>query len=71
MSGDSETLARVLKAEPPPTVAALPAEVQASLAKGIESARRRQSDIIDEAVVVALKGVPLPVRGIVRKALLG
>jgi len=65
------TLAAVLGAEPPAAVAALPAEVSARLAAQIEEASARQAAAMEAGVKTALKGVPLPLRGVVRKALLG
>ncbi len=64
-------LADALGAEPPRAVSALPAAVLSRLAGQIEDARRRQASAMDTAVTKALKGVPLPFRGVVRKALLG
>ena len=64
-------LSDVLGAEPPTAVAALPPEVVARLAGQIEDARRRQAEAMESGVKAALKGVPLPLRGVVRKALLG
>ena len=63
----SELLGGVL----PDSVAALPPEVLERLAEQVQAARRRQAQQIADAIQVAVKGVPLPVRGIVRKALLG
>lgn len=65
------SLAHVLDAEPPATVQALPDDVQLRLAGHVDTARRRQSDLISSSVDAAIRGVPLPVRGIVKKALLG
>lgn len=64
-------LADTLGDEPPAAVSALPAAVLTRLATQIEDARRRQAAAMDSAVKSALKGVPLPFRGVVRKALLG
>lgn len=64
-------LARLLGAPPPPAVAALPDDVLDRLADQFVSARRRQADAIASAVQAAVTGVPLPVRGLIRKALLG
>lgn len=52
-------------------VAELPEETLTRLAGQIAAARERQTAMLDDAVGQALRGVPLPVRGIVRKALLG
>lgn len=72
MSDDGlTTLSDVLGDRPPDSVAALSPEVLERLAHQIENARKHQGEIMDESVRVAVKGVPLPVRGIVRKTLLG
>ena len=65
------SLADALGEEPPATVNALPDDVLAHLAEQIEDARRRQAASMNSAVTAALKGVPLPFRGMIRKALLG
>lgn len=67
----SSDLADALGEEPPAAVSALPAEVLSRLTGQIEDARRRQARAMDSAVTSALKGVPLPFRGVIRKALLG
>ena len=65
------SLADALGEEPPAAVSALPEDAQARLAHQIEEARGRQAAEMDATVLAALKGVPLPFRGMVRKALLG
>jgi hypothetical protein len=67
----SGTLADILGEEPPAAVNALPAEVLTRLAGQIEDASSRQAAAMEAGVKQALKGVPLPLRGVVRKALLG
>ena len=69
--GAARTLAEVLGEEPPAAVGALPDEVLTRLASQIEDASRRQAAAMEAGVKSALKGVPLPLRGVVRKALLG
>lgn len=71
MSAEVTKLSDVLGKRPPASIAALPREVLDRLAHQIETARAHQSEVMDESVRVAVKGVPLPVRGIVRKTLLG
>ena len=71
MSDGSARLSAALGERPPDSVAALPSDVLGRLATQIERARKRQADVMAESVRVAVKGVPLPVRGIVRKTLLG
>lgn len=68
---EERSIAQVLGVQPPASVAALPAEVLDRLARQVEAARRKQARTMAESVDVAVKGVPLPVRGIVRKTLLG
>lgn len=70
MSGAQE-LAAILGAPVTERVAELPDETLGGLAQQVAAARERQSAMLDNAVGQALRGVPLPVRGIVRKALLG
>lgn len=67
----SRPLAEVLGEEPPAAVGALPDEVLTRLAAQVEAASRRQAAAMEAGVKTALKGVPLPMRGVVRKALLG
>lgn len=55
----------------PPDVAALPPAERARLAELVVRARDRQARATDDATAVALRGVPLPLRGLIRKALLG
>ncbi len=65
------SLTELLHDAPPPSVAALPEPSQRRLAELLVAARARQQQQGDESVERALKGVPLPVRGLVRKALVG
>jgi hypothetical protein len=44
---------------------------QLRLVGQVEAAQSRQAQLIEDAVQTAVRGVPLPVRGIVKKALLG
>ncbi len=55
----------------PPHVAALPREHRELVAELVVQARERQAAAADTATDIALRGVPLPVRGLIRKALLG
>jgi hypothetical protein len=70
LSETDATLAALLGAEPPAGVAALPAEVRADLVSVIADARRHQAASLVEAFDAALRHVPFPVRGIVKKVLL-
>lgn len=65
------SLESALGAEPPASVLALPDGVQQQLAAHVETASRRQADLVSAAVDAAVRGVPLPVRGVVKRALLG
>ncbi len=65
------SLTDLLDDEPPAGVLALPEESQRRLAELVVAAREHQQRHSDQAVERALRGVPLPVRGIVRKALVG
>ncbi len=69
MSEEVYELARALRGSPPPQVAALPPEVLRRLTAQIDAGRRHHRAVADRAIETAIKGVPLPVRGIVRKAL--
>lgn len=70
MTGPDD-LTTLLGAEPPAAVRRLPEEVRARLARQLAEAKQREQRDIEAAVKTAVNGVPLPVRGIVRKALLG
>jgi hypothetical protein len=62
-------LARALRHEPSAAIAALPPHTLLRLAGQIDAGRRHHRAVADQAIARALKGVPLPVRGLVRKAL--
>jgi len=64
-------LAELLGAELPPAVAELPAEFHAELAEFLVAARQSQNNALESSVNSALKAVPLPLRGVVKKVLLG
>jgi hypothetical protein len=66
-----EKLTGLLGGPVPIAVAELPDDVLVRLTAQIETERARQSELIDEAARKAVAGVPFPVRGIVRLALLG
>lgn len=69
MPDEVAALTDALGAAPPDTVAALPPDVLRRLVDQIEAGRRHHQRVAERAVQAAIKGVPLPVRGIVRKAL--
>jgi len=64
-----DPLSEVLGDEPPATVLALPDETRAALAERVTAARRAAAALNQESIDAALSGVPLPFRGVVRKAL--
>ena len=71
MSDPAERLRQLLGADPPAGALALPPDAQGELADLIAEARRRQSRSLEEAFAATLRHVPFPVRGLVRKVLLG
>ena len=68
--GSAEAL-RLLGEDLGSVVAAIDEASCARLVTQIKTARVRQNQLIDEAVQTAIKGVPLPVRGLVKRALVG
>ncbi|MGA8257467.1 MAG: hypothetical protein WB767_12915 [Nocardioides sp.] len=64
-----DALSEILRADPPASVAALPDEVRDRLANQIVTAKERQAQLVLDAETRALTGVPLPLRGLVKKAL--
>jgi hypothetical protein len=71
MAEPDERLRSLLGAEPPASVLALDAEARAALADLLEDARQRQSRALQDSFAATLKHVPFPVRGVVKKVLLG
>jgi hypothetical protein len=69
--GADDGLQALLGAPPPASVQALPEADRAALAELLQAARRRQAASLEEAFAAALKHVPFPVRGIVKKVLVG
>lgn len=67
----AKDLADLLGAAPPASIAALPASARDDLAGVVADARRSQAAGLQEAFQEALRHVPFPVRGVVRKVLLG
>jgi hypothetical protein len=68
MPEPDDDLRALLGAEPPASVrAADPGE----LASILREARQRQARTLEEAFTATLKHVPFPVRGIVKKVLMG
>ena len=71
MSDVDLQLRKLLGAEPPPSVAALDEPARAALVEVLRESRRRQARSLEDAFVATLKHVPFPVRGVVKKVLLG
>ena len=61
----------LLDGEPPATVLALSDTSLTELAELLEDSRRRQAKSLEQAFAATLKHVPFPVRGIVKKVLMG
>lgn len=66
-----EQLRALLRADPPPSVLALPEHGRAELARVIRDARRRQAKELAASYDAALRHVPAPVRRLVKKVLSG
>jgi hypothetical protein len=64
-------LAELLGSAPPPSVAALPEAARAELARVLAEALARQSAAVEAALADSVKQVPLPLRGLARRALFG
>ncbi|WP_232677659.1 hypothetical protein [Nocardioides sp. R-C-SC26] len=64
-----DPLTAVLRTDPPPGIQTLPDDVRARLADQIRVGKARQAELVAEAERQAISGVPLPLRGIVKKAL--
>ena len=71
MTESDQRLRDFLGAELPEGISALPDAERDALTAVILDARTRQARGLQEALGTALKHVPLPLRGIVRKVLIG
>jgi hypothetical protein len=71
MPDADEQLRTLLGADPPDSVLALDADARAALAEIVRDSRQRQTRSLEESFTATLKHVPFPVRGIVKKVLLG
>lgn len=71
MADPDDDLRTLLGADPPASVRALAPAARADLADLLREAKRRQARTLEEAFVATLKHVPFPVRGIVKKVLIG
>ncbi len=67
----ADSLEQVLGTTPPAGVAALAAPDRARLVDVISDARRRQAADLEASFHATLKHIPFPLRGLVKKALLG
>jgi hypothetical protein len=66
-----EQLRDILGADPPASVLALDDEARAALAEVLRDSKRRQTRALEESFTATLRHVPFPVRGIVKRVLLG
>lgn len=71
MTDPDQQLRELLGAEPPASVLALSPAERAELAALLADSRRRQGVSLEQSFAATLKHVPFPVRGIVKKVLLG
>lgn len=71
MPDPDDDLRALLGADPPASVRAMSADARAELADILRDAKRRQASALEEAFAATLKHVPFPVRGIVKKVLIG
>jgi hypothetical protein len=71
MPAPDDELHELLGAPPPESVRALDAAARASLLAVLRESRERQNRALEDAFATALRHVPFPVRGIVKKVLLG
>lgn len=70
MSAPDE-LTELLGAVPPPGVAALPESARGALAAVISSALERQGHDLAASFDATLRHIPFPLRGVVRRVLVG
>jgi len=71
MADPDDDLRALLGADPPASVDALPPDERGELADILREAKQRQARTLEAAFVATLKHVPFPVRGLVKKVLLG
>jgi hypothetical protein len=71
MPAAHDDLQDLLGADPPASIAALSPAVRGELADVLREAEQRQERALEDAFVATLKHVPFPVRGIVKKVLMG
>jgi hypothetical protein len=71
MTDADDRLHTLLGGDPPASVRALDDDTRAALADLIADARKRQGESLEAAFAATLKHVPFPVRGIVKRVLIG
>jgi hypothetical protein len=71
MPDPDDDLRALLGADPPASVTALSPDARAELADILREAKQCQAQSMEDAFVATLKHVPFPVRGIVKKVLIG
>jgi hypothetical protein len=71
MPDPDEDLRALLGADPPASVTSLSPDARGELADILREAKQRQAQSMEDAFVATLKHVPFPVRGIVKKVLIG
>lgn len=71
MPDPDDDLRELLGADPPASVQGLPAASRTQLAGILRAAKQRQEQTLEDAFTATLKHVPFPVRGIVKKVLIG
>lgn len=67
----ADSLEQLLGAAPPAGVAALPDADRARLVTVIRAARHKQAADLEASFHATLKHIPFPLRGVVKKVLLG
>lgn len=67
----ADSLEQLLRVELPPGIAALPEADRAQLAAVVTAARRRQAEDLAASFHATLKHVPFPLRGVIKKVLIG
>jgi len=65
--GNQDELARVLRQKPPAALKVLSAADRSRLAQTIEQAQQQQIEAISEATDKALRHIPRPMRGAIRR----
>ncbi|MEO6886165.1 MAG: hypothetical protein ABI232_07770 [Jatrophihabitantaceae bacterium] len=71
MDEPATMLTAELGADLPASIIALPEAALARLLDQLHAARQHQAEVVASSVKSAVKGVPLPVRAVVRRALTG